>query len=154
MWVSFYRQWRSKTGSRKKRVSVVAISSLPFVSSGTVWALSQQHFDNLFSLPKCIKAESFSFKHSTYTSFWLPPFRSMHRQWSAFADVWVKPCMLPLRKMNMISLWRHVSPSIDYKNNNGTSWDRECQRAAWKAGMHEVSTPSMLNSFHQCNSGF
>lgn len=123
-WVSFCRQWRSKTGSRKKRVRIVAISSLPFVSSETVWALSWQHFDNLFSLPKCIEDESFSFSHPTYTSFWLPPFHSMHRQWSAFSDVWVKPYISSSKKMNAISLWRHVSPPIDYKNNNSTSWDK------------------------------
>lgn len=52
----------------------------------------------------------------------------MHRQWSVFADVWVKLWISSLTLW--ITLWRHVSPSIDYKNSNSTSWDRECQRAA------------------------
>jgi len=60
---------RSKTGRRKNRVGVAAVSSLTFVPSGAAQTLSRQHFDTSSqpSWQMWIKTESFSFRHLTYT---------------------------------------------------------------------------------------
>lgn len=151
-WVSFCREWRCKTGSRKKRVRVVAISSLPFVSSITVWALIG---NTLTTSSSCQSVLRLSLSHSgtQHTLHFGCHLSAACTGNGLFCRCLSKTlCVIPKKDEHDLFVETCIS-IFGYKNNNDASWDG-VPAGSWKAGMHQVSTPSMLNSFYQCNSGF
>lgn len=85
----------------------------------------------------------------------MPPFHSIHRQWSAVTDLWGRSCLPAiLRKVNRTSLWRHVPPSLSYRDNIGTSWDSECQRAAERQVCIRYLHQACWIPLHQHKPGF